>query len=51
MISHHGVCVMVICESYVMTARKEITSQTDLYLVSLSSKTYKHVFEDKLTKY
>ena len=30
-------------------AQKEITSQTDLYLVNLSSKTY--VFEDKLTKY
>ena len=29
--------------------QKEITSQTDLYLVSLSSKTY--VFEDKMTKY
>ena len=28
---------------------KEITSQTDLYLVSLSSKT--NVFEDKMTKY
>ena len=28
---------------------KEITSQTDKYLVSLSSKTY--VFEDKMTKY
>ena len=28
---------------------KEIISQTDLYLVNLSSKTY--VFEDKLTKY
>ena len=32
-----------------MYAQKEIISQTDLYLVSLSSKTY--VFEDKLTKY
>ena len=30
-------------------AQKEITSQTDLYLVNLSSKTY--VFEDILTKY
>ena len=29
--------------------QKEITSQTDLYLVNLSSKTY--VFEDKLTKF
>ena len=28
---------------------KEITSQTDFYLVSLSSKTYD--FEDKMTKY
>ena len=28
---------------------KEINSQTDLYLVNLSSKTY--AFEDKLTKY
>ena len=28
---------------------KEITSQTDQYLVILSSKTY--VFEDKMTKY
>ena len=28
---------------------KEITSQSDSYLVILSSKTY--VFEDKLTKY
>ena len=28
---------------------KEIISQSDLYLVNLSSKTY--VFEDKLTKY
>ena len=31
------------------TANKEITSQTDLYLVSLSSETYD--FEDKITKY
>ena len=31
------------------SALKEITSQTDLYLVSLSSDTY--VFEDKMTKY
>ena len=30
-------------------ALKEIISQTDEYLVSLSSKTY--VFEDKITKY
>ena len=30
-------------------ALKEIISQTDYYLVSLSSKTY--VFEDKMTKY
>ena len=28
---------------------KEIISQTDLYLVSVTSKTY--VFEDKMTKY
>ena len=28
---------------------KEIISQTDLYLVNLSSK--KYVFEDKMTKY
>ena len=33
----------------VVTALKETTSQTDYYLVNLSSKTY--VFEDKLTKY
>ena len=32
-----------------MHTQKEVTSQTDLYLVSLSSKTY--VFEDKMTKY
>ena len=32
-----------------MITQKESTSQTDQYLVSLSSKTY--VFEDKLTKY
>ena len=31
------------------TTQKEITRQTDLYLVILSSKTY--VFEDNLTKY
>ena len=32
---------------------KEIISQTDLYmcLVSLSSKTYIYVFEDKMTEY
>ena len=30
-------------------AQRELTSQTDLYLVILSSKTY--VFEDKMTKY
>ena len=30
-------------------AEKEIISQTDLYLISLSSKTY--VFEDKMIKY
>ena len=31
------------------STQKEITIQIDLYLVSLSSKTY--VFEDKLIKY
>ena len=36
------------CEN-VRSALKEIMSQIDLYLVSLSSKTY--VFEDKMTKY
>ena len=30
-------------------SQKEITSQTDLYIVILSSKRY--VFEDKMTKY
>ena len=34
---------------YIQFTLKEINSQTDLYIVSLSSKTY--VFEDKLTKY
>ena len=34
---------------YTIFALKEITSRTDKYLVSLSSKTY--VFEDKMTKY
>ena len=33
----------------VVSALKEIFSQADEYLVSLSSKTY--VFEDKMTKY
>ena len=33
----------------VCTTQKEIVSQTDQYLVILSSKIY--VFEDKLTKY
>ena len=32
-----------------LKTQKEITSQTDKYLVILSSKTY--VFEDKLTEY
>ena len=32
-----------------LAALKETTSQTDEYLVILSSKT--HVFEDKMTKY
>ena len=32
-----------------LNTQKEITSQTDLYLLNLSSKTY--VFEEKLTKY
>ena len=32
-----------------IAAQKEITSQTDLYLVIFTSKTY--VFEDKMTKY
>ena len=32
-----------------LTTKKEITSQTDRYLVILSSKAY--VFEGKLTKY
>ena len=31
------------------STKEEITSQTDLYVVILSSKTY--VFEDNLTKY
>ena len=34
---------------FVDSTLKEIISQIDLYLVSLSSKTY--VFEDKMTKY
>ena len=33
----------------ITTTLREIISQTDSYLVSLSSKTY--VFEDKMTKY
>ena len=33
----------------ILGALKETTSQTDQYLVSLSSKT--HVFEDKMTKH
>ena len=36
------------CLSHSCT-QKEITSQTDLYLVILSSRTY--VFEDKMTKF
>ena len=32
-----------------LPSQKEITSQTDYYLVIMSSKTF--VFEDKLTKY
>ena len=37
------------CPESVPISLKEIISQSDFYLVNLSSKTY--VFEDELTKY
>ena len=42
----HGPAFQV---SFVVPTQKEKISQTDLYLVILSSKTY--VFEDEMTKY
>ena len=40
------------CHNCTILSQTEITSQTDLYLVILSSKTYVfEFFEDKVTKY
>ena len=36
-------------DNRIIRTQKEITSQTDLHLISLSSKAY--VFEDQMTKY
>ena len=42
-------CILRAIRDKTRNTLKELISQTDLYLVSLSSKTY--VYEDKMTKY
>ena len=42
--------IFIACNAFIIRrSLKDIISQTDLYLVNLSSKTF--VFEDKMTKY